>query len=205
VTQPAPWSADELARRALLEQRVAVAVNLRRHDNLIAWARERALLVRMDRATPWGNPFELGKNGDRETVIANDRNHYLPFKPSLLARLGNRRARDVGPDAPRRSALEPPAAPLWERHRPIRGGVAHGFQVGGQPTPGEMVVYGSSYGVFGHIATVVAIEPGRYEVIEQNLIDFNPNLEPHWQTFDLRSIAWPDASVVGFVVGPSSR
>jgi hypothetical protein len=44
VTQPAPWSADELARRALLEQRVAVAVNLRRQDNLIAWARERALL-----------------------------------------------------------------------------------------------------------------------------------------------------------------
>jgi len=30
----------------------------------------------------------------------------------------------------------------------------------------------------------VAVEPGRYEVIEQNFLDFSPNLEPHWQTFD---------------------
>ncbi len=80
---------------------------------------------------------------------------------------------------------------------------AQGFQLGGQPAPGEMVVYGSQYGIFGHIATVVAVEPGRYEVVEQNFLDFNPNLEPHSQTFDLRSIAWPDVSVVGFVVGPS--
>jgi len=65
-----------------------------------------------------------------------------------------------------------------------------------------MVVYGSSYGVFGHIATVVAVEPGRYEVIDQNFLDVNPHLESHWQTFDLRSIAWPDPVVVGFVVAP---
>jgi hypothetical protein len=50
---------------------------------------------------------------------------------------------------------------------------------------------------------VVAVEPGRYEVVEQNYLDFNPNLEPHWATFDLRSVAWPDRSVVGFVVAPS--
>jgi hypothetical protein len=36
-----------------------------------------------------------------------------------------------------------------------------------------MVVYGSSYGAFGHIATVVAVEPGRYEVVEQNSLDFD--------------------------------
>jgi len=28
-------------------------------------------------------------------------------------------------------------------------------------------------------------EGDRYEVVEQNFSDFNPNLEPHWQTFDL--------------------
>ncbi len=49
----------------LLEQGAAVAVNLRRHGNLITWARERGLFVRVDRATPWGNRFELGKDGDR--------------------------------------------------------------------------------------------------------------------------------------------
>ena len=82
---------------------------------------------------------------------------------------------------------------------------AQGFAVSAQPAPGEMVVYGSSYGVFGHIATVVAVEPGRYEVIEQNFLDFSPSLEPHWATFDLRSVAWPDAAVVGFVVAPAGR
>ena len=70
MTPPAPWTPDELARRALLEQGVAVAVNLRRHRNLIAWARERGLFMRVDRATPWGNPFVIGKDGDRATVIA---------------------------------------------------------------------------------------------------------------------------------------
>jgi hypothetical protein len=59
VTPPARWSADELARRALLERGAAVAVNLRRHGYLIACAKERGLFVRVDRATPWGNPFEL--------------------------------------------------------------------------------------------------------------------------------------------------
>jgi hypothetical protein len=39
----AQWSADEMARHALLEQVIALAVNKRRHGNLIAWARERAL------------------------------------------------------------------------------------------------------------------------------------------------------------------
>jgi hypothetical protein len=38
-----------------------------------------------------------------------------------------------------------------------------------------------------------------------HFLDFNPNpnLEPHWQTFDLRSIAWPDPAVIGFVDAPA--
>jgi surface antigen len=66
---------------------------------------------------------------------------------------------------------------------------------------GAMVVYGSSYGMFGHIATVRAVQADRYEVVEQNFLDFSPTIEPHWATFDLRSVAWPDPAVVGFVVG----
>jgi hypothetical protein len=62
-------AANELARRALLERGVAVAVNLRRHHNLIAWAKERGLFVRVDRATPWGNPFVIGRDGDRAAAI----------------------------------------------------------------------------------------------------------------------------------------
>jgi surface antigen len=70
------------------------------------------------------------------------------------------------------------------------------------PVPGAMVVYGSSYGPFGHIATVRAVQGDRYEVIEQNFVDFSPSVQPRWATFDLRSVAWPDGSVVGFVAGP---
>jgi len=101
--------------------------------------------------------------------------------------------------------------PRWNHPPPLVGNAidlygvtaAEGFQVSRQPVVGAMVVYGSSYGIFGHIATVVAVEPGRYEVIEQNFLDFSPNIEAHWQTFDLRSVAWLDAAVVGFVVAPS--
>ena len=39
-------------------------------------------------------------------------------------------------------------------------------------------------------------------MIEQNFLDFDPIIQPHWGTFDLRSVAWPDPAVVGFVVGP---
>lgn len=72
-----------------------MAVNLSRH-NLIAWARERGLFLRVDWAAPWGNPVELGKDGGRETVIAAYRDHCLPFKPSLLGRLGELRGKALG-------------------------------------------------------------------------------------------------------------
>ena len=54
------------------------------------------LFVRVDRTTPWGNPFELGKDGDRATVIAAYRDHYPPSKPSLLGRLGELRGKALG-------------------------------------------------------------------------------------------------------------
>jgi CHAP domain len=100
--------------------------------------------------------------------------------------------------------------PRWNHPPPLIGNAidlygvaaAEGFQVSRQPVAGAMVVYGSSYGLFGHIATVRAVQADRYEVVEQNFLDFSPAIEPHWATFDLRSVAWPDPAVVGFVVGP---
>jgi hypothetical protein len=79
-----------------LEQGIAVAVNMRRHRDLIAWARERGLFVRVDRATRWGNPFVLGRDGDRATVIARYRDHHLPSPPDLVARLGKLRGKALG-------------------------------------------------------------------------------------------------------------
>lgn len=101
--------------------------------------------------------------------------------------------------------------PRWNHPRPLSGNaidlwgsaVAQGFQVSRTPVAGAMVVYGGSYGIFGHIATVRAVQGDRYEVVEQNFLDFSPSLQRHWQTFDLRSIAWPDPAVEGFIVAPT--
>jgi hypothetical protein len=63
-------------------------------------------------------------------------------------------------------AMMHPADPRWNHPPPLFSnaidlyGVAvrEGFQVDSHPTPGAMVVYGSAYGVFGHIGTVRAVQ-----------------------------------------------
>jgi len=83
------WSEDELCRLGELRAGRAVVVSLREnHANLVSWARAEGRLVPVDRRTEWGNPFEMPYDGDRETVIRNYAEHYLPYKPSLLARVG---------------------------------------------------------------------------------------------------------------------
>jgi len=57
--------------------------------HLIAWAKEGGLFVRVDRATPWGNQFVIGRDGYRAAVIAAYRDRYLPSRPDLLARHGS--------------------------------------------------------------------------------------------------------------------
>ncbi len=82
------WSEEEEQLRARLEAGETIVVSLRaRHANLVQWAEQRGLFVRIDRRSDWGNPFELPGDGDRETVIRHYAEHYLPYKPSLLARI----------------------------------------------------------------------------------------------------------------------
>jgi hypothetical protein len=81
------WTAEESALRETLESGRTVVVNYDRHKRLIAWAGEFGLLVRIDRKSIWGNPYVLDEDGDRSEVIANYRDHYLDFKPSLLRRI----------------------------------------------------------------------------------------------------------------------
>lgn len=40
--------------------------------------------IRIDRTTKWGNPFIIGRDGDRTTVIAKHRD-YLYEHPELVA------------------------------------------------------------------------------------------------------------------------
>jgi hypothetical protein len=82
------YSDRELVLWEQLQNGQTVVVSLRDDTNLIKWAEACSLLVRIDRRSDWGNPFEMPADGDRATVIAHYEQHYLPYKPSLLARLG---------------------------------------------------------------------------------------------------------------------
>lgn len=91
------WSPDEVALREVAEAGETVVVTVRgTHDRLIAWAEQRGLYVRVDRRSEWGNPFEMPADGDRAAVVANYEQHYLPHKPSLLAKLDTLRGKVLG-------------------------------------------------------------------------------------------------------------
>ena len=94
----APWSEEE---RGLLErlrggETVVLNMHADGHPNLVAWAKDRGLFTRIDRASEWGNPFELGKDGSRHDVVLNYHLYYLPHKPSLLAKLDELQGKALG-------------------------------------------------------------------------------------------------------------
>lgn len=92
--EPPAWSEDERLLRLAVESGEAVVASLRgHHQNLITWADDAGLYVRIDRRTEWGNPFEIPDDGDRETVVASYRDHYLPHKPGLLSKLDGLRGK----------------------------------------------------------------------------------------------------------------
>ena len=64
------WTEDELDRRAIVEAGGTVVANMH-HDTdraLLTWARQTGRFFRIDRQSDWGNPFEMGEDGDRDTV-----------------------------------------------------------------------------------------------------------------------------------------
>ena len=93
----AAWSADEKAMRAAVERGEVVVASLREpHARLVAWAASVGKYERIDRKSPWGNPFEIPDDGDRNTVIAKYADHYLPHKPTLRAKLEDLRGKVLG-------------------------------------------------------------------------------------------------------------
>lgn len=92
----AQWTDDERALLKPLRDGEIVVVSLRAHTNLIGWAESASLYERIDRRTPWGNPFEMPDDGDRATVIASYEKYYLPNKPSLLSKLDSLRGKALG-------------------------------------------------------------------------------------------------------------
>jgi hypothetical protein len=76
------WPTDQRERKGLVRAGAAVLANLKTDDRLVQWAQFNNLLARIDRSSKWGNPFEVGKDGDRDYVI-DSYQLYLERKISL--------------------------------------------------------------------------------------------------------------------------
>jgi hypothetical protein len=92
---PLHWSEEELARRERVEAGITVVANLRgaRDKHLLDWAESKDLLVRVDRGSPWGNPFEMPADGDRDTVCDHYILYHLPYRPSLANKIHSLKGR----------------------------------------------------------------------------------------------------------------
>lgn len=82
------WSESELDRRAIVEAGGTVVANLHQDADraLLGWARSSGRFQRIDRNSDWGNPFELGPDGDRDTVC-DSFEIYFGRKYSLQQRI----------------------------------------------------------------------------------------------------------------------
>jgi uncharacterized protein DUF4326 len=79
------WTDFERERRRWVEELgYPTLANHHTDVHLLQWAKMTGRHVYIGRGSKWGNPFEIGKDGDREFVIDSYCLHYLPRKPSLL-------------------------------------------------------------------------------------------------------------------------
>jgi len=81
-----PWTNEERERLDLLKCGFAVTVNQKTMKNLCKYAQENGIFERVDRFSDWGNPFEMNKDGDRDTVC-DSYEVYFDLKKSLHDRV----------------------------------------------------------------------------------------------------------------------
>ena len=81
------WPEEQEAMRQMVENGISVVINMNAHLHLLKWAQENGKYARIDRFTDWGNPFEIGKDGNRDEVCAAYSDHFFPFKKSLHSQL----------------------------------------------------------------------------------------------------------------------
>lgn len=89
------WHETEKARRFDVEAGVTVVANLQKDVNLINWAKSEGLFVAIDRSSPWGNPFEIPGDGDRDTVCESYVVYY-DLKLSLHKRARSLKGKVLG-------------------------------------------------------------------------------------------------------------
>jgi hypothetical protein len=85
------WTDSQLERKGRVEAGESVVASMRDDGNgqrideaLLNWAENEGRLLRIDRQGPYGNPFVMPDDGDRDEVIAKFEKFYWPHKPELL-------------------------------------------------------------------------------------------------------------------------
>ena len=81
------WTESEKERRDRVLCGRTVVANKKLDKRLIAWARAERLLVDVDRGTPWGNPYKMSREKDRDEVCDRYEEHFAGV-PELHDRLG---------------------------------------------------------------------------------------------------------------------
>ncbi len=86
-----------------------------------------------------------------------------------------------------------------------RNAGANGLVASEVPLVGDVVSFTIPGSAAGHVALVIATSPSAFEVVEQNWPQDDSYVGAWSQTdWDIRSVAWPNASVVGFAGLPES-
>lgn len=86
------WTDSEKDRRNRVLDGQTVIANKKLDKRLIAWARAEGLLVEVDRGTPWGNPYKMAREKDRDEVCDRYEEHFAAL-PELHDRLGELRGK----------------------------------------------------------------------------------------------------------------
>lgn len=89
------WAESEKQRRFDVESGITVVANLQKDINIINWAKTEGLFVAVDRSSPWGNPFEIPGDGDRDEVCESYA-VYFDLKKSLHGKLKTLRGKVLG-------------------------------------------------------------------------------------------------------------
>ena len=89
------WHETEKSRRFDVESGITVVANFQNDPNLINWAKTEGLFVAIDRSTPWGNPFEIPGDGDRDEVCESYV-VYFGLKKSLHGKMGSLKGKVLG-------------------------------------------------------------------------------------------------------------
>lgn len=86
------WLPDEVDRKRQVESGRAVVAQAKRDGRLVTWAYAKGLAVFVDRRGPFGNPFKIGRDGDRDEVC-DKFEKWIGTQSEILARVDELRGK----------------------------------------------------------------------------------------------------------------